>query len=307
MRGLKKLGWFVLSFILAFIVFGYQGDIPADEIKAKYSYSDSHFLEHEGLEIHYRVTGEGPDVVLLHGTASSLHTWEDWTEDLKKDHRVISLDLPGFGLTGPEPSNNYSPSRYVEILHAVMMHLEVDSCVMAGNSFGGFVAWNYAVKYPASVNKLCLINSSGYPRGDQPTPLSFKLATNPITQPLVRHVTPRMMVSRTVDVVFFDDTKITDQLVDRYYEMLLRDGNRDGLIGRLNQVKNENSEDIKKIACPTLIMWGDDDQLVRPEDAYKFESDIAGSRLIMYENMGHVPMEEIPERSVADFSVFLAE
>jgi pimeloyl-ACP methyl ester carboxylesterase len=113
------------------------------------------------------------------------------------------------------------------------------------------------------------------------------------------------MVEKMLRTVYYDDSKVTSQLMDRYFEMLLMEGNRDGLIGRLNQVRNENSEEIKKIICPTLIMWGDDDQLVRPEDAYKFEADILGSQLIMYENMGHVPMEEIPEQTVSDFRKFL--
>ena len=303
MRMLKKLGWFILTFVIAFLVFGYQADIPVEEMKAKYAYADSEFAHISGMTVHYRVTGEGPVVVLLHGTGASLHTWEHWTIDLASDHRVISVDLPGFGLTGPDPNNNYSPTRYVQFLDDILTHLKVDSCTIAGNSFGGFVAWNYAVAHPEKVKNLCLINSSGYPRGDQPTPLSFKLASNKLTQPLVRHVTPRMMVEKTVNVVYFNDDKVTEALVDRY----LREGNRSGLIGRLNQVKNENSEDIKKIACPTLIMWGDDDQLVRPEDAYKFESDIPNSKLIMYEDMGHVPMEEIPEQTVADLRKFLRE
>lgn len=307
MRMLKKLGWFILTFVIAFLVFGYQADIPVEELKAKYAYVDSQFAEISGMTVHYRVTGEGAVVVLLHGTGASLHTWEEWTKDLAKDHQVIGIDLPGFGLTGPDPNNSYSPKRYVQFLEDVLTHLNVDSCAMAGNSFGGYVAWNYAVTHPDKVKKLCLINSSGYPRGDQPTPLSFKLASNKITQPLVRNVTPRMIVEKTVNVVYFNDDKVTEDLVDRYFDMLLRQGNRSGLIGRLNQVKNENSEDIKKIECPTLIMWGDDDQLVRPEDAYRFDADIRNSKLIMYKDMGHVPMEEIPEQTVAEFRAFLKE
>ena len=307
----KKLKNKLLLFVLAFVVLGlvtsYHSDIPLKDLKERYTYSDSEFWDFEGMPVHYRVTGSGKTtIVLLHGTASSLHTWEGWTNILRKNYRVVSMDLPGFGLTGPDPNNDYSPQRYVRFVAEVLDEIGVDSCIMAGNSFGGYVAWNYAVSYPEKVTHLGLLNSSGYPRNDQEKlDFGFWIAGQSWAQPIVQRLTPRALIKKSVRNVYFDDSKITDLTVDRYFHMLLREGNRAGLYGRMTQVRSENPEDIKKVQCPTFIMWGDHDNLVNVADASKFHKDIPNSELLIYENMGHIPMEEIPERSCQDFINFI--
>jgi len=296
----------LFGFALGFIASAYRNDIPAEIIKEKYSYSDSHFFELDGMEVHYRIVGDtGETIVLLHGTAASLHTWEGWTKELSEHYRVVSFDLPGFGLTGPEPDNVYTRERYVKFIHDVLQHLQIEDCHMAGNSFGGYLAWNYAVSFPNEVKTLGLLDASGYPRGDQPTPVSFKMQNQKWLKPILEKITPRTLIKRSVETVYFDNGKITEAQVDRYYELLLREGNRGGLMGKSIQIKQDNSEDIKKVACPTLIMWGADDNLVWAKDAPKFHADIPNSELLIYEEMGHIPMEEIPVRSANDYMAFL--
>ncbi|MBI1289257.1 MAG: alpha/beta fold hydrolase [Flavobacteriales bacterium] len=124
-------------------------------------------------------------------------------------------------------------------------------------------------------------------------------------RPIITHITPRFLVEKSVKVVYYDDSKITDKLVDRYFELLLREGNRGGLMGKTQQITYGYSDEIKQVQCPTLIMWGDQDMLVNVEAAPRFHEDIPNSELLIYENMGHVPMEEIPERSVRDFISFI--
>ncbi|MFT5055026.1 MAG: pimeloyl-ACP methyl ester carboxylesterase [Oceanospirillaceae bacterium] len=303
----KKLIWFLMAFIVMGLATSYHSDIPLEELKERYTYSDSEFWNHEGMPIHYRVSGNGKQtIVLLHGTASSLHTWESWTNNLRKNYRVVSMDLPGFGLTGPEPNNNYKPERYVQFVDDVLNEIGVDSCIIAGNSFGGYVAWNYAVTHPDKVTKLGLLNSSGYPRDEESSfDFGFWMSSQGWAQPFVQRFTPRPLIAKSVRNVYFDEDKITELKVDRYFHMLLRTGNRAGLYGRLTQVRNTNSADIKKVQCPTLIMWGDHDNLVRVEDAGRFHVDIENSELLIYENMGHIPMEEIPQRSCRDFRAFI--
>lgn len=289
-----------------YIASSWHNDIPVEEIIEKYAYDDSKFLELDGMKVHYRINGDtGETVVLLHGTAASLHTWEGWIEELSKYYRVVSFDMPGFGITGPEPNGVYTRERYQQFIEDVLLKLNVDTCYMAGNSFGGHMAWSYAVNHPDKVKKLAILNSSGYPRGDQPTPISFKMQKMDWLRPVLTHITPRSLVRKSVELVYFDDSKITDELVERYHEMLLREGNRAGLIGKTQQVHDDHSHQIKQITCPTLIMWGDSDGLVNVDAAPRFHEDIPNSELLIYENMGHVPMEEIPERSVADFIAFL--
>ena len=258
------------------------------------------------MNVHYRINGDtGETVVLIHGTASSLHTWEGWTKELEKNYRVVSFDLPAFGITGPEPNNDYTRERYLKFIDHVLNALEIDSCYMAGNSFGGYLTWSYAVHHPEKVKKIAILNSSGYPRGDQPTPISFKMQKKEWLRPFITRVTPESLVRKSVNVVYYDDSKVTDELVTRYMELLLREGNRDGLMGKTQQIKYEYVDEIKQVQCPTLIMWGDQDMLVNVDAAPRFHEDIPNSELLIYENMGHVPMEEIPERSVKDFIAFI--
>lgn len=296
----------LVGLVCGFVVSSWQDDIPVEEIIEKYAYNNSQFLELDGMNVHYRINGDtGETVVLLHGTASSLHTWEAWTDELSKTYRVVSFDLPGFGITGPEPNDVYTRDRYLKFVDDVLVKLDIDTCYMAGNSFGGYLTWSYAVKHPEKVKKIALLNSSGYPRGDQPTPISFKLQKMNWMKAVLTHVTPKSLVRRGVEVVYYDDSKIKEENVERYMNLLLREGNRGGLMGKTQQITYSYSEEIKQVQCPTLIMWGDSDRLVNVEAAPKFHADIPNSELLIYENMGHVPMEEIPEKSVADFIAFL--
>lgn len=296
----------LIVFLVGFNVANYHADIPVEEIIEKYAYDNSQFLDLDGMNVHYRINGDtGETIVLLHGTASSLHTWEGWTKELEKSYRVVSFDLPAFGITGPEPNGNYTRERYLKFVDDVLNALNIDSCYMAGNSFGGYLTWSYAVKHPERVKKIAILNSSGYPRGDQPTPISFKMQKNEWLKPVITRITPRLLVYKSVKVVYSDDSKITDELVTRYMELLLREGNRAGLMGKTQQITYDYADEIKQVQCPTLIMWGDMDKLVNVDAAPRFHEDIPNSELLIYENMGHVPMEEIPEKSVADFIAFL--
>ncbi|MBL4586460.1 MAG: alpha/beta hydrolase, partial [Flavobacteriales bacterium] len=207
----KALRLLVIVFVILIIgglITSYAPDIPKKSIIEKYAYKNSQFLELDGMNVHYRINGDtGKTVVLLHGTAASLHTWEGWTSELSNHYRVVSFDMPGFGLTGPEPNNDYSRERYVKFIHDVLQKLNIDSCYMAGNSFGGYMAWSYAVAYPNEVKKLALLDASGYPRGNQPTPVSFKLQKMKWLEPILTRFTPRFLIEKSVQVVYFDDSK----------------------------------------------------------------------------------------------------
>lgn len=294
---------------LIWVVFtGVKSDIPIEELKESYTYPESGFYRLMGVDVHYRITGAGEEtVVLLHGTSSSLHTWEGWTELLDPHFRVVSLDLPAFGLTGPFPDGDYSPENYLVFLEEFMAMLQLDNFHLAGNSFGGYLAWRYAVRNPEQVQRLVLLNSSGYPRGDQPTPLGFRLAMVEPFRPVFTRFTPRWLVKGTVHEVFYDTDRVTDALVDRYHSLLLREGNRGALMSRIQQVHHETADEVVNVQCPTLILWGDHDRVVTPDDAPKFHRDIPDSRLIVYDRMGHVPMEEDPQRTMADVLPFLNE
>jgi len=307
-RRTKNIFYFLFSLMLIGLIYGlfnYQTNIPLDQLKSDYAYEDSKFIELVGMEVHYREVGTGTPLVLLHGTGASLHTWEKWTDELSKQFRVITLDLPGFGLTGKHFGNNYSIKSYTEFLHTFTQKIGLDSFYLAGNSLGGNIAWGYALDHPQVVKKLILLNASGYPHPERTPPLAFRLAQNPVLSKLMLRITPRSLFKKSLREVYVNDDLVTDELITRYFSMFLRRGNRQAFIDRSNQDFDDRSAEIKQIQTPTLILWGDKDEWTPVADAAKFQEDLANSKLVIYENTGHLPMEERAEESILDVQRFL--
>lgn len=299
--------------VLAGIAASWAPDRSPTELAAKWATPPSQFIELQGMRVHLRDEGPRDDplpIVLLHGTSASLHTWEGWARALRAEHRVIRVDLPGFALTGPHPKDDYSTAAYVDFVRALADRLELKRFVLAGNSLGGQIAWSAAAAMPDRVARLILVDASGYPtellQARQDIPLGFKLASMPWLQPLVRNTLPRRVVEASVRNVYGDPAKVTPELVDVYYDMTLRAGNRRALSLRMKQGYTADTRQLAKLRMPTLILWGGKDRLVPPEAARWFARDIAGSRLVVFEDLGHVPHEEDPQRTVQEVRKFLA-
>lgn len=287
---------------------GYREDIPLVDLKIKYANAESQYANVYGMPVHYRDQGSGPVLLLLHGTGASLHTWDGWIGPLQHDFRVLRLDLPGFGLTGPDPTNEYTIGRYVEFVDAFAKALELEKFHLAGNSLGGRIAWNYALTHPDTVSKLILIDSAGYPHPEPVNPsLVFKVARMPVINWLFAMMTPRSLTEDSLREVFSDDRKVTDELIDRYFELSLRPGNRQAFIKRVLDAKDDRDGDHRKISQPTLIMWGIEDRWIPLADGRGFADDIPNSRLIAFPNVGHIPMEEIPGQSARMALTFLRD
>lgn len=283
----------------------YRSDIPVEELKLKYTDSASQFIDIYGMPVHYKVEGSGPVLVLIHGTASSLHTWDGWVAELKNDFTLVRMDLPAFGLTGPNADNDYSIERYTNFIHALMGKLGYSKFSLAGNSLGGRIAWSYTVAYPNEVDKLILIDASGYPKETKDISFAFRMGTTPVLKKLMEYISPRSLFVKSINEVYGDDSKVTDELVDRYYELGLRTGNRKALVARMNQAMLFDTSAITTITAPTLILWGEQDIWIPLEDGERFHRDIRSSVLKTYSGVGHVPMEEIPKISAADARSFL--
>ena len=262
------------------------------------------------MQVHVRDEGPKDDpapLVLVHGTGSSLHIWQAWADALKSTRRVISLDRPGFGLTGPNPSGDYSTDYSTDFLRRLLDELGVQRAVLVGNSSGGLVAWHFAVRFPERVDRLVLIGSAGYPSA---TPLStgFRLAMLPVLGPLLLHFSSRPLVAKSTQRLYGDPAKITPDVIDRYYELTLRAGNRNALGAALRQARDTADPAlIPKIAVPTLILWGTEDHVVSPKDAQRFHADILGSTLRMLPGLGHIPQEEDPAATFAALEQFLCD
>jgi pimeloyl-ACP methyl ester carboxylesterase len=304
---LKYLFLVILALVIVLCVLNYRADVPVAELKAKYATAESKFMDLDGMAVHYRDEGNPADktpIVLLHGTAASLLTWNGWTSALKAEHRVIRLDLPGYGLTGPNPAQDYSMNFYVRFLHDFLEKLDVNRFYLAGNSLGGKIAWEYALAYPDNVRKLILIDAAGYPLAHD-KPLAIKLASTPVLKNILLYITPKFLVEKSLKEVYADDSKVTPQLVEQYYDMACREGNRASFGVRAGMVDDDDYLKIKQIKTPTLILWGEADAWIPVENAYKFGKDLPNNRVVIFTNLGHVPQEENPSESVKEVLAFV--
>jgi pimeloyl-ACP methyl ester carboxylesterase len=313
------IGWIVrfigvLLILTALVVaLSRAPDRPVQTLVARWAPPPSDFVEIKGQLVHLRDEGPRDDpqpIVLIHGTSASLHTWEGWAKALKAQRRVISFDLPGFGLTGPfagqyEPGN-YHGDAYARFVVDLLDALKIDRAVLAGNSLGGEVAWRTAHAAPARVAALVLVDAAGPAFTPESVPIGFLIARTPGLRRISEWVLPRALVAQSVANVYGDPSKVTPELVDRYFELTLREGNRRALGERFaSMVNGEHAERIGTLKTPTLILWGGRDRLIPPAIGMEFQRLIAGSQLVRFDTLGHVPHEEDPARTVAAVKVFL--
>lgn len=305
-----------------FAVFLFERDFPAAAVDAKYSNPASQFLTlSDGSKIHYRDQGQkdGLPVVLIHGSNASLHTWERWVALLGPRYRIITLDLPGHGLTGQTVTDDYSSATYVTTVHALAAHLGLQQFVVGGNSMGGGVTWRYTLEYPDSVLALILVDASGLPewrelenaeasQKDKPsTPWAFSLLRKPWFQALARYADPYWLVVQGLKASHFDPAMVDDALIARYYDLSMRAGTRDATLKRFSTLGQNSADkiDLSAITQPSLILWGEEDAVIPSSVGTRFNETLTNAQLIVYPNIGHIPMEELPQRSAEDVDEFL--
>lgn len=284
-------------------------DRPVETLVARWAPPPSQFIDLGGQLVHLRDVGPRSDplpIVLVHGTSASLHTWAGWEAELSKTRRVISFDLPGFGLTGPSASGRYGGDEDARFTLALLDRLQLPRVVLGGNSLGGMVAWRVASLAPARVERLILVDAAGLPSSIRSIPLGWQIARTPVLGAVGEWLLPRAMVVQGLVAVYGDPQRIDDALVDRYYELTLREGNRAALRARLQQfVPGADAERIDTLRQPTLILWGARDAVIAPEAGAEFERRIAGSRRVVFDALGHVPHEEDPAATVVPVKAFL--
>ena len=297
----KLLTWFglsILTCVLAFFVLFFERDVPLETLKPLYTNENSAFMPLMGMQVHYRDEGVRTDtlpLILLHGMSSSLNTWDSVVYNLKGKRRLISVDLPGFGMTGPHPLNTYNFPMFTLFIDSLTTKLGIKRFVLAGNSMGGGIAWNYALVHPERVAKLILIDAAGYksPKNQQKS-LGFTLASIPVVNNLLLYFTPKILVRKSLESIYVNQAMVTDAQVERFHDIVVREGNRAAALTIFKSGFGEPAGKISAVKTPTLIVWGDQDAVIHVSNAYKFKRDIKGSELLIFPNTGHVPMEETP-------------
>ncbi|MEO1250831.1 MAG: alpha/beta hydrolase [Pseudomonadota bacterium] len=288
-------------------------DTDPQEMLEKYTNAESEFVENgEGLRVHYRDQGnpDGLPIVLVHGTSASLHTWEPLVEELGDEYRLVTLTLPGHGLSSLHPDEDYGFSGYEDAVALVTAELGLERFVLGGNSLGGWIAWRYALARPDEVDALLLLNAAGSPLrpGEEPAPmgLGFRLASNPVGRYILTQVTPRSLVRETALASVSVKSVMDDAAVDRYWELLRLPGNRHAAVMRTIDEREAGAFDrIGEIEQPALVIWGEEDQFIHASAALTFDENMQDAQIVIYDGIGHLPMEEAPEATAADIDAFL--
>jgi len=288
-------------------------DTDRDAMIAKYGGPNAAFAAGPaGQHIHYRDQGrrDGPAIILLHGANSSLQTWEPLVKRLGGRYRIVTLDLPGHGLTGGTPDKDYGASGMIAAVDVVAAKLGLDHFALGGNSMGGWVAWRYALAEPNRVDALLLLDAAGMPlRKGEKAPESnvgFRILQYPLGRWLATQITPRALVAQSLRGSVAKQTIVDDAMIDRYWELLRFPGNREATVlrARMNR-EPAMANRVGEIGVPTLILFGKQDRLINPTAAETFHTRIAGSEVVLLDGIGHLPMEEAPDATAAAISDFL--
>jgi pimeloyl-ACP methyl ester carboxylesterase len=213
--------------------------------------------------------------------------------------------MPGFGESNRLPDENYSITEQVKRLKQFTEKLGLKKFHIAGNSLGGLVAWRYTTQFPQKILTLNLIDAAGLPQLGKKPPFIFQLAKLPVLSTLLQKVTPKSIIEKSMLDVYKNDQLVTEKLIDRYFELSLREGNRTAFVKRMSQLNEKLVvSDLKNITVPVLIQWGKDDRWIPLANAFEFQKLIPNAELIIYDS-GHVPMEENPMETVKDYMIFL--
>ncbi len=310
MRLLRFLGFLLAGLVLAGLIslvvaLWVYRDIPAEQLEAKYTSPASRFINIDGVRLHYRDEGSGPALVLIHANFGNLISWDPWVEALRARYRVIRFDMPGHGLTGPDPSGDYSLERTVDITGRLVDALGLDRFSLGGTSLGGTVSIHYAAAHPDRVDKLILLSPGALEGRD----MQRGGRSLPAAADILKYITPRALAEFMLRSRFGDPDKVTDELIDRWYEMWLREGQREAILARL---RSYSSADIVTatagVRMPTLILWGAANPQTPVEQAYELQTMLVNApsiRLITYPGVGHMATDEAGDRIAPDVLRFL--
>ena len=319
---LKKLLFYFTISVSAIIFFvfisGIYFDIPRTELEGKYAKPPSQFLDlSDKTRIHYRDEGSSalPALVLLHGANGSLFNFDRLSPLLKDDFRILTIDLPAFGLTGAVPSSDYSIKSSFRVIDSVLEHLNIESLILGGNSMGGGISWRYAIENPKRVKGLVLLSSSGIPseRANREsssrsadTPLVWKLIRSPLATNILSFYTPKFFATQGLKASVYDSNMATTEWANQFHELTLLEGSRTAILSRMSSgyVRNQKPELLKGLEIPALLIHGKEDNIIPVSSSESLVNFFQDGKLIIYDDVGHLPMYEAPERTAKDIIEF---
>ena len=306
----------VFALILALLIYkGWASDIPHEVLAEKYATGASDFIDlPSGASAHYRTQGnrDGQTLVLLHGSNASLHTWEPWVETLSNTFFLVTVDLPGHGLTGATPADDYTYDGMVTFLKEFTESVGLETFALGGNSMGGGITLAYALKHPEDLTHLILVDAAGIavpvePGEERDYPIAFDLAGRWYTDWILENVTPRSLAAEGLETSVSVKSIVTEEMIDQYWELARHPGNRRATGKRFAWYRQNGSRDLNvtTISLPSLIIWGDEDKLIPVSAAHILDERLQNSELRIFQGVGHLPMEEVANETAAAVSEFL--
>lgn len=307
MKSISLTSVVIAVFVLLLVLLAFwlwTPDKSRGELESRYLTAPGDMVPVGPWRLHVRDSGpkDAPAVLMLHGFGASLHTWDDWAKSLSDDHRVIRLDLPGHGLSEPDPAGDYTDERSLQLVIALMDQLGVARASIVGHSIGGRMAWRFAASHPQRTDKLVLVAPDGFA---SPGFEYGKAAEVPAVLGLMRYVMPRSVLRMNLAPAYANPAALTDEVTTRYHDLMLAPGARNAMLMRLQQtVLTDPRPMLASITAPTLLVWGAADAMIPAANAQDYLRAVKGSRLATFPGVGHLPQEEAAQASlkpVADF------
>ena len=247
-----------------------------------------------GRKICYYDTGRGPTLVLVHGVGGDADQWAFCFDGLAASHRVIAIDLLGFGRSD-KPLIDYRIAGYIEVLDRFLAGVGIASASFVGHSLGGWIVAAFALRFPQKVEKLVLNDAAGIDDGAIAIPVDLNISS-------------RANLRNAFECMIHDKGMVTDELVDLAYSLHLERG--DGytirsVLETLTSAREKLDGKLAALKAPTLILWGEEDAITPLSMAHAFHRQIVGSRLQVIAQCGHLPPLEKPDAFVAAVTGFL--
>jgi pimeloyl-ACP methyl ester carboxylesterase len=308
---LKICGWILgsvagIAMIGLLIALWMYRDVPADVLEDKYANDASRFMNVAGVRLHYRDEGnrDGPALLLLHANFASLLGWEPWVEALKDDYRIVRFDFTSHGLTGPDPSGDYTMERTLEITEKFIDAMQLETFSIGGTSMGGTVSLLYTSKHPERIENLILLSPGALEGREQK-----ERGDIPEAAYVLKYIMPRALPEFMLRSNFVDETKLSDALIDQWYEIWRREGQREAQLDRLRQYKVPALEDIiSSIERPVLLLWGEQNNTAKFEQSTEFIELLENAPsidFVSYPEVGHMAVQEAGAEIAPDVRAFL--
>ncbi len=282
-------------------------NLSRDAVLERYVSPGSTFAYLNGTMVHYKDEGRGPAVLLIHGSLQDLYDWDIWTEQLKKDFRVVRLDLPSLGFTGRVRSGDYSIDNTMRTVDALMDRLGERRFALVGTSYGGIVAFRYAATRTDRAAALILMNSAGVEWGNSKIIPPQKQRYNESLSDAVS----RTQVRTILRAVYFDPSKAAEARVDRILDTLRQEGRSEEAAAVIAAYqRGEPAKVLATITAPVLVLWGAENRALAPSVADEFAKLLTHARTVekkLVPGVSHWPHVEDPIGSVQPARAFLIQ